>query len=258
MTLFKDGKKTALSPEEFRLLDPSSPNTFGVFETIRVQDRIGNPALLSRHWKRLFHSMKILNFSSPYPLSDLQEFFHGSLQESPEQAPFRVKCVLTPEHVYIQVEELRVDGAIYNGVSVIGVQAHRLNPKAKALPYDVSYRAHAQAEAQGAYDAFLFEEDQTLTEGAHSNVFWVKNGQVYTRKDGVLPGITRQRVLEACANQKIPVRFGIITLPELLKVDEVFLTKSTTGLVPVSSINGHPLPAARPIARKITQALRSI
>jgi branched-chain amino acid aminotransferase len=89
-----------------------------------------------------------------------------------------------------------------------------------------------------------------VTEGPGFNVFAVKDGRVITPDRGVLHGITRRTVLDICAEQGIATEARALPLEELLEADEVFLSTSGGGAVPVTLVddrifsNGAPGPVA--------------
>ncbi|GIP41325.1 4-amino-4-deoxychorismate lyase [Paenibacillus sp. J31TS4] len=88
--------------------------------------------------------------------------------------------------------------------------------------------------AAGAEGVFLDREGR-LAEGIVSNLFYVQDGEVRTPSldTGVLPGITRECILEICEEQGIPWREVLADWDELLEAEEVFLTNSIQELVPV-------------------------
>ena len=238
MSLFWiDGTPAELTPEQLKLFDPASPETFGAFETLRTYG--GKLFKVDQHLARLQHSANLLGFTPPHSLEKIAAFLERSTQESATE--LRVKCVATPSHILIQSTPLLPDPAVYEGVSAVSFAATREQPEAKALPYNLSFEAHAFAESQGAAEAILLDEEGLVTEGAYSNIFWVKNGTIYTRKDGVLQGITRAAILE-----QHPVEFQKITLAELQNADELLLTKTTTGPAPITKLNGLPIGTGKP------------
>lgn len=242
-TYWIDGIEETLTAEEAQLFDVSNPRTIGVFETLRTYD--GEIFKLDEHLARLEHSAKLLRFDLPVSIQDIGAFLKKAVEENPTHlanpSELRLKCVATSEHVYIQTMPLLIDPSIYKGVPVISVMSTRRQPTAKALPYNKSFEAHTLARKQGAYEAILVDKKGEVTEGAYSNIFWVKDGKIYTRKEGVLEGITRKVVLDL-----VPVKFQNILLEELKKVDELFLTKTTTGPVPITSIDGHLIADGKP------------
>ena len=93
-------------------------------------------------------------------------------------------------------------------------------------------------------------ESLDLELGPGLNVFAVKDGRVITPDRGVLHGITRQTVLDICAEKGIETECRTLPLAELMEADEAFLSTSGGGAVPVTRIderimsNGAPGPIA--------------
>ena len=85
-----------------------------------------------------------------------------------------------------------------------------------------------------------------LTEGPGFNVFVVKDGAVKTPDRGSLGGITRKTVLEVCASLGLPAAIAPVTRAELEDADEVFLTSTAGGVMPVSRVMGHIMGNDRP------------
>ena len=78
-----------------------------------------------------------------------------------------------------------------------------------------------------------------VAEGATSNVFFVDDGTLRTPEPGdLLPGITREVVLELAADESFPVETGAYTLDDVRDADEAFLTNSTWEVRPVESVDG--------------------
>ena len=117
--------------------------------------------------------------------------------------------------------------------------------------------AQQQAKEAGAHEA-IFVRDGIALEGSHSNLFAVRGGEVWTYPacNYILDGITRVAVLELAAAMGIPVRLGAIPLADLYAADEVFLTGTTTEVLPVVAVDGrrigHGLPG--PVTAKLREA----
>ena len=103
--------------------------------------------------------------------------------------------------------------------------------------------SRAEAEAANADEALLLDSDGHVIEGATSNLFWVKNGVVYTSPltAAILPGITRALVLEVCRNLAIKSVEKQITLPQLKAADGVFLSLTSRIIVAAKSIGRQKL-----------------
>ncbi|ERS12899.1 cytochrome C550 [Alcanivorax sp. PN-3] len=104
-----------------------------------------------------------------------------------------------------------------------------------------------QAIASGAREAILIH-DGFVTEGAASNVFIVKDGEIATppASHAILGGITRDLVIELCRAQDLPLREREISEAELGDADEVWISSSTRDVVPVVSLDGRPVGSGRP------------
>ncbi len=89
----------------------------------------------------------------------------------------------------------------------------------------------------------MLNTDGFVVEGASSNLFWIKEGQVYTSPlaSGVLPGVTRAAVFEICGNLGIRTGESNMTSPELLKAEGVFLSLSSAGVAEAVSLDNQPL-----------------
>ncbi|MCB1380581.1 MAG: aminotransferase class IV [Alphaproteobacteria bacterium] len=85
-----------------------------------------------------------------------------------------------------------------------------------------------------------------VTEGPGFNIFVVKDGEIATPGHGSLLGITRKTVLEVCDSLGLPVRVGAVTRAELEEADEVFLSSTAGGVMPVSRVMGHIMGNDRP------------
>lgn len=99
--------------------------------------------------------------------------------------------------------------------------------------------ARAEAEAAGADEALLLNDQDRVVEAATGNLFWIEQGTVLTPTvTGILPGVTRQAVLELCAAAGISTRETNPTLTQLHSADGVFISLSSFGVVPAESLNG--------------------
>jgi branched-chain amino acid aminotransferase len=84
-----------------------------------------------------------------------------------------------------------------------------------------------------------------VTEGPGFNVFAVKDGVVHTADSGVLEGISRRTAIELCERLGIPLRIASLPVETVRDADEVFLTSTGGGVLPIAKIDGRPLPVPR-------------
>jgi D-alanine transaminase len=99
-------------------------------------------------------------------------------------------------------------------------------------------------------DAFesIFVREAVITEGSHTNFFGVINGEVrtYPNSNYVLPGVTRDVVVELARELNVPVSETPIYLHEIAALEEAFLTGTTTDVMPVVSIDKKAVGSGRP------------
>ena len=104
------------------------------------------------------------------------------------------------------------------------------------LDYQLAWQ---QAARNGFDETVICNGTGALCEGARSNLFWVRDGRLYTPsiESGCLPGIARELVLQWAAEESISVKEGLFAPQELAAADEVFLTSATQGPRAVSSFS---------------------
>lgn len=134
------------------------------------------------------------------------------------------------------------------GVSAVtrdDIRWHYCNIKAITLLANVLVKQ--EARDQGAIEAILVR-DGIAHEGAASNLFIVENGVITTPPKGrcLLPGITRDLVLELARKEKLPCREEEISEQRLQRADELWLTSSTKEVVPVTHLNDLPIGSGKP------------
>lgn len=129
------------------------------------------------------------------------------------------------------------------GISAITVEDIRwqlCNIKAITLLPNILLRQ--QAVEAGAEEAIMLRDGE-VTEGTASNIFLVRDGVVATPPKGVLllPGITRDLVVELCRRHAIPCEERPISASELHDADEIWLTSSTREILPITELNQQPV-----------------
>ena len=114
----------------------------------------------------------------------------------------------------------------------------------------------------GLHDAYdrggetfvLPDHADNVVEGPGFNVFAVKAGGISTPSRGVLEGITRRTVIELAAQRGIPLDPRAVPVDELRAADEVFVTSTAGGIMPVTTLDGKPVGSGKPGA--VTLQLR--
>ncbi|RKY61921.1 MAG: amino acid aminotransferase [Candidatus Latescibacterota bacterium] len=114
--------------------------------------------------------------------------------------------------------------------------------------------AAQRAWEAGAYEA-IFVDNGYITEGAHNNIFAVRDGRLFTPQEGphILSGITRGLVIEMAKEEGIPVEEGPLSYEALLEADEVFLTGTGVEVLGVVSVDGRRIGSGEvgPMTRRL-------
>lgn len=143
-------------------------------------------------------------------------------------------------------------------ITVADVRWSRCNLKTvNLLPNTL---ATQRAKEAGVNSAVMMR-DGVVTESPNANVFGVKDGvlRTYPTSNYILPGITRQLVIELAAELNIPIVYMPISELELFGMDELFFTGTTTDIQPIVEINGRTIGGGVPgsIVRKIQSAFHA-
>lgn len=133
-----------------------------------------------------------------------------------------------------------------------------LTPRAKTANYLNLITAN-QAVAGGGPNAYtiLLDHNGNLCEGLGANVFLVRDGRCYTpREQFVLPGVSRQCVMELARERGFEVQEADLDLHDAFNADEIFLTSTSLCIVPVRSFCGEPVRGGvpGPVTAALTQA----
>jgi len=118
----------------------------------------------------------------------------------------------------------------------------------KSTCYIENILARMAARAAGCDEAILLNERSYLAEGSTTNIFLASNGELITPslESGVLPGITREAVLEIARAANIKTMERQLELKELIEAEEAFVTNSILELMPLTCFDGKPIGTGKP------------
>ncbi len=132
----------------------------------------------------------------------------------------------------------------------------------KSTCYVENILARMGARAAGCDEAIMLNEQGYLAEGSTTNIFLVNNGDLITPslESGVLPGITREAVLEIARAANIKTLERQVALEELLEAGEAFVTNSILELMPLTWFEGKPIGTGKPgqLTKELLTAYREL
>jgi branched-chain amino acid aminotransferase len=230
----------------------------GFFETTRIEG--GAAVFLDRHLRRMAASCLETGFGRAPDAGALTEGVRaliaangvrtGYLRISVSRGPYDGHLTRLQADVLTVLAEARtaelapLDGAAPISVvrSAYGRDQRSPIVRHKSLSYQLNVLALTEGRAAGADEVYFLNTAGELAEGAISNLFFVRDGTVRTPAVtcGLLPGVTRQVVLELCEAEGVPSEVGRYGEQDLLAAEEAFCTNSLRGLMPVARILGEP------------------
>jgi D-alanine transaminase len=124
----------------------------------------------------------------------------------------------------------------YSAITMKDIRWDRCNIKSTSLLANILYSQ--EAKKANAEEAIL-HKNNVITEGSTSNVFLIKNGVLFTHPAGskILSGITREMVLESAKSINIIVKEEACNLDDIYDCDEVWISSSTRGIIPITKID---------------------
>ena len=136
-----------------------------------------------------------------------------------------------------------------------------LDPGAKTGNYLNNVLALHEARVAGADDALMLNAAGEVTEATTANVYLVREGRLVTPplEAGILKGTTRTRILDLCHAHGIPAAEARVRPEDLASADEVFVSSSVKGIIPVTKIDGQAVGDGRPgpLTRRIDALFRA-
>ena len=154
---------------------------------------------------------------------------------------------LTPT-IFISSHELKTDFSMSSGEKAILLEDFRWRKsqiKATSLLANVIYRS--EAKHQEVFETILFENG-FITEGAVSNVFCCIDNKIFTPPltENILPGVTRKVILELIQDTSFEYEETKITVDSFLSAEEIWVTNSTKGVIPIIELDGKKIGSGLP------------
>ncbi|WP_419661231.1 IlvE2: predicted branched-chain amino acid aminotransferase [Desulfosarcina variabilis str. Montpellier] len=259
---FVPAEKAVIPVDDLALL-----RGIGVFDLLRTYN--GKPYFLDAHIDRLENSAQKIDLALPWTHDEIKDVVKATLAKNdiPEA---NVRIVVTggsstdfmtpagPPRLLVLVSPIPKlpDSWYTDGVKIISWEVERTIPGAKSIDYISASLALKKAAAQGAIEALYIDRNGLALECTTSNVFAFTGETLITPGRGILSGVTRKVVLEL-AERLFPIDIRDISRSELVAADEVFITGTGKGLVPVVQVDEDTIGDGRP-GKKTRQLMAEI
>ncbi len=251
-------KSAGISPYDLGLL-----RGYGVFDFMVTAN--GKPFMLSEHWKRFKNSARELNLNVPLIESEYKKTISKLLKLNKLKHP-AIRTILTggvssdgitPAEkgtflIMIEKRHLLPEKLYREGAKVITIEHFRDCPEAKTSNYIIAIKNTKKRIKEKAAE-IVYTYQGKASEASTSNFFIVKNGVVITPGKNILLGITRNITIKLARRKRYKVIKRDVSEEEICLADEMFLTASNKGIVPVVKVNNKKIGNGRP--GKVTNIL---
>lgn len=258
--VFVDGAYAPLSEGKISLFDWGFTRSDATYDVASTWN--GAFFRLDAHMDRFFASLQTLRLAIAYSRAELRAILHGCVRggalkdayvamvctrgvpprgaRDPRLALNRFYAYALP-YVWIAPREKQLAGIDLFISERQRIAAESVDPRVKNYHWIDLVQSMFDAYERGHDTSCVVDAQGHVTEGPGFNVFIVKEGVVHTADRGVLEGISRRTAIELCQRMNIALRIAPLPAADLRNADEVFLTSTGGGILPIAKIDGRPV-----------------
>jgi branched-subunit amino acid aminotransferase/4-amino-4-deoxychorismate lyase len=230
----------------------------------------GDIFALEEHLARLFKGLKVLKIQSLYSRNELKRYLDRVIRANHfrearlrlslwrEEGRLRIAIVGEPYQGETRKKYLKGYQTTLSGIRRVKTQFSHI----KSLDYGCFRKAFLDAKEKGYDEAILLNHRGQLAEGSRTNIFFARNGILYTPAAhcGCLPGITRRIVLRLARQMGISCKMVAVGARVLQQAEEAFVTNSLLGVMPLTAVDGKKIGphGAGPLTKKLMRAYHTI
>lgn len=262
----QEASQASLYPGQLGLL-----SGWGIFTTLRIVD--GMPFAWERHWARMSRDAKLLNVEMPPDPESLEHDLIRLIERN--KAPnctLRLIVVRNTRGFWegpgagraSDVIALTATSKEWGDTVRLTVQPNARYAasdftRAKVLSWGANLRWAERAQEQGFDEVILLNEHNRVAECTSANILAACGDEVVTPplSEGCLPGVTREVILEEVHLPGLRMAERTLTVDDLCRADEVFITSTTRGLKPVIEIAGTKLPGRTAVCARLVEAFNA-
>lgn len=236
----------------------------GLFETLAAHR--GRVLFFDGHLARLRRSARFLKLRVPLSNSAIKRAVVRTLRAN-RLTEATIRITLSEDNLVIWVRRFEpYPKRIYReGGRLILIKSVPNDPLPLAGIKSTNYLAkmlgRREVRERRADEGVLLNAAGRPVEGTSSNLFIVSHGTILTPplSEGLMPGVRRQVVLKLSHRLKIPLRERRLTVADLRRADEIFVTSTLKGVMPIGWFEGKRLhrPAPGPVTRRLNSLLES-
>jgi len=255
---FVDGQYVPLGLASVPLVDRGFVRSDATYDVVHVYD--GKFFRLDDHIERFQASMRGLRMSLPYSAQDIAGILIECVRRSGlRDAYVQMTCTrgipapgtrdphlcvnrfyaFAQPFVWIANEEQRLSGLKMVVSHVQRIPSESVDQRIKNFHWLDLTMGIFEAYDKNAIVPVLLDREGNVTEGPGFNVFSVRNGKLATPDRGLFEGMTRRTVIELSTDLGLPCEVRPVAVEELRNSDEIFITSTAGGIMPVTDLDGR-------------------
>lgn len=254
---YMDGLYVPMSEAKISVLDWGLLHSDATYDTVHVWD--GRFFRLNLHLDRFYNGLEKLHMDIGLSREQLAEVLQNcvglsghrsayvemictrgsspTFSRDPRQAVNRFIAFSVPYGSVANPEQLR--RGLHVAISdTVRIPPTSVDPTIKNYHWLDLVKGLYDAYEKNAETALILDYEGNIAEGPGFNVFVAKGGKLKTPGANVLPGITRKSVIDICLELQIAVEQSAVRIKEIADADEVFITSTAGGVMPVTKIDG--------------------
>lgn len=225
-------------------------NKAPIYEVVRVVNKVA--LFLEDHLERMFKSADLIGYDIGFSKEIIKSYVKECIALN-DIKNNNIKLVAVEDDngqklfLTYSIESFYPPKSYYeHGVKTIIFEHKRDNPNAKILYSDFKERVKEAMNLNDAFEALLVDSEGFILEGSRSNMFYVLNGQLCTApSDLVLLGITRKHIFSLSEKLGYSVVERKLHKNDLKNIDGLFISGTSTGVLPVSAIGDLQIPTMK-------------
>jgi len=228
-----------------------------IYEVIRMIR--GNPVFFNDHMERLATSARLQHKELLADIPVLRKAIIN-LTRSDKKKETNLKIVFnynngSKNYLVYFIEPIYPSEEQYKkGVKGVLFFAERKDPESKVINHKLRSSIYHRLILEGGYEALLVNDNNQITEGSRSNIFFLIGNTLVTAPDKlILNGITRKHILEICRDNQIEVKLACVKVSEILEYDAVFMTGTSPMVLPFYCIEDKFFEVGSPLMKKLRQ-----
>jgi len=259
--IYIDGQFFSRADAKVSVMDSGYLLGDGVWEGIRLYNN--HLIHLEKHLERLYEGAETIQMDIGISKSEMKSAIEKTLKENEMISDVHIRLIVsrgiksTPyQHPKVTIGhptiviipeykkpslELKIEGITLGTVSTIRNNLTQ-DPRVNSLSKHNCIAACIEADKMGVDEGLMLDPDGYVSTCNSTNFFMIKSNEVWTSNgQHCLNGVTRHSVIDICKKKQIPIKEKQFSINEVHEADEVFVTGTFAGIIPVRSVDGNTI-----------------